>query len=819
MRNRNETAEQERPHPRRRRGTLYPLLRYGWPPAMRIVLLIILTLISSGGTAAGEQTPASSAKPNPTPKAIPLANVPLEAQSTLSALQEIDASVSKDQSSLDGIARALLDLTSEIDSRISGDTKLLTTSPSLEMLYRLKITWQKYGDNLSASARDLAQRATSLGEQLARLESLSKTWQATLQLAKQPETPPLVLQSVQNIVDAVERSRQAAESSRANVLTLQGRVSQEEARVRSALSSIEQGENQALKKLFVRDSPPIWSLAASLGTEWQRQSGESFASQLKTSTAFTKRLPFTFLTHALLITLMAAALHWMRHRIRKLAEQKPDLQRALPILDLPVSTAFALSMLMIPSIYGEAPRLIHAFMGLVPLIPTVVILRRLLDRSSYPILNALVILYFVGQLRVLAASLPVLARFIFLGQMLGASVFLIWLVRSWHLSAETAETHGRLRRIIRTIAKIGLVLLPAAFLASIFGYVNLGNLLGIIFLRSVNIAFVLYTAIRIIEGLIIIALQVRPLGSLRVIVLHRPMLQRRTCRVLEFLAFLFWLNLVLNFFGLRTPVIATTDAVLNANLALGSFSITLGRILAFLITVWASFLISKFLRFVLEEDVYQHLHLARGIPYAISTMLHYVILLVGFFVALGALGIDLTKVTILAGAFSVGIGFGLQNVINNFVSGLILLFERPIKVGDVIEVGGNVGEVRRIGIRASVIRTADGSEVIVPNGSFISSQVTNWTFSDRQRAVEVSVNVAGGADSQRVVELLKSTASAHPGVAKQPSPQVYVVSFSAGAITFQLRAWTDRNEDWAQLRSDLSVDVNDALAREKIAIA
>ena len=102
-----------------------------------------------------------------------------------------------------------------------------------------------------------------------------------------------------------------------------------------------------------------------------------------------------------------------------------------------------------------------------------------------------------------------------------------------------------------------------------------------------------------------------------------------------------------------------------------------------------------------------------------------------------------------------GIGFGLQNVINNFVSGVILLFERPIKVGDVIEVGGNVGEVSRIGIRASVIRTADGSEVIVPNGSLISSQVTNWTFSDRKRAVEVSISVIGGADHPRVVELLK----------------------------------------------------------------
>jgi small-conductance mechanosensitive channel len=141
------------------------------------------------------------------------------------------------------------------------------------------------------------------------------------------------------------------------------------------------------------------------------------------------------------------------------------------------------------------------------------------------------------------------------------------------------------------------------------------------------------------------------------------------------------------------------------------------------ITVWASFLISKFLRFLLEEDVCHHFNLVRGIPYAISTMLHYVILLLGFFVALGALGVDLTKLTILAGAFSVGIGFGLQNVINNFVSGLILLFERPIKVGDVIEVGGHVGEVSRIGIRASVIRTADDSEIIVPNGALISSQV------------------------------------------------------------------------------------------------
>jgi small-conductance mechanosensitive channel len=743
----------------------------------------------------------------------------LEAQSALASLQEIDASASGDQSSADALGGTLFELTNEIDARSADDRRLLTASPTLEVLYLLKLAWQSFGVRLSVAAREVTQHATSLEEQLGRLDKLSKTWQATLLSAKPPETPSPVLQSVQNVVDAVERTRQATASGEARVLDLQSRIAEQEARVRTALSSIEQGENRALKSLFVRDGPPIWSLKTGLGTEWEQHGGQSSSLQLKTSAAFIKRHPFSFLIPALFIALMAAALHGLRRRIRKLAEEKPDLQRALPILDLPVSTAFALSTLLIPAIYAEAPRLVHVIMASVTLIPTVVILRRLLDRKAYPILNALVILYFVGQLRVLAAPLPVLARFIFLAQVLGAAVFLVWMLRSWHSPAEAVETHGRIWRAIQAVAQIGLVLLPAAFLASSFGYVNLGNLLGIIFLKSVYVAAVLYTAIRILEGLTIIALQVRPLGSLRVISLHRPMLQRRACRALEVLAFLFWLNVLLSFFGLRGPLIARTEAALNANLAIGSFTITLGHILAFLITVWASFLVSKFLRFVLEEDVYHHLHLARGVPYAISTTLHYVILFLGFFVALGALGIDLTKVTILAGAFSVGIGFGLQNVINNFVSGLILLFERPIKVGDVIEVGGNVGEVSRIGIRASVIRTADGSEIIVPNGSLISSQVTNWTLSDRKRAVEVSVNVAGGADPPRVVELLKSTAASYPGVAKEPAPQVYVTNFSAGAVTFQLRAWIDRYEDWAQLRSDLSVAVKNALAREEIAIA
>ena len=733
----------------------------------------------------------------------------------MTSLQEINSSVSKVQASTDAIAATFSSLTQEIDPRLAEDSRLLNASPSLDVLYRMKLSWHDFNDSLSTQARELSQNAKSLEEDLARLDQLDKAWPATLQSAKESNAPLPALENVQRIVDSVGRSRQTAESAHAGVLTLLSRIFEEKTRVGRILSSVDRSQIEALKGLLVRDSPPIWDFGKDSGRKFGEQTGESFSAQIKASTAFSKRLPFAFLIHAVFLALVAATLQWMRRRMRRLERENSDLERALPILDFPISTAFVLSILISPTIYPQAPRLIQAILATLALIPTIAILRRLLHRNFTSILNAVVIMYFVDQLRLLAASLPQLARLLFLGQMLGGSLFLLWLLRSRKL---TADTEARFSQAMRAIAIIGLVFLTAALIANLLGYVDLGNLLAIIFLRSAYVAALLYTAIRIVEGLIIIAFRVKPLGLLRVVSLHRPMFQQRANLFLKIVAVLLWLSLILGFFGWLAPAIEAMKAILNASIAIGSLSISLGDILAFVIAIWASLLISKFLRFLLEEDVYHYVLLPSGIPYAISTMLHYVILLLGFFIALGALGIDLTKITIVAGAFSVGVGIGLQNVINNFVSGLILLFERPIKIGDIIEVGGNVGEVRRIGIRASIMRTKDGSEVIVPNGLLISSQVTNWTLSDRRRAVEISVGVAGGIEPKRVAELLKTVAASHPDVAKEPAPQVHVVTWTASAVTFQIRVWTERQDAWAQLRSDLSIAINGALAREKIAI-
>ncbi|HEY5742850.1 MAG TPA: hypothetical protein VIS99_09940, partial [Terrimicrobiaceae bacterium] len=563
----------------------------------------------SGQQPATSPAPAASPKPSAEPTPIPLANVPMDIQSAIQLTEDIEANVLRIQSATDSIDENLSNLTSEIDPRAAEDTKLLAASPTLDMLYRIKLTWQDFSAHLSGLSRELTLRATSLEEELARLNQIEKAWLATLQDAKQRNVPPEALEGVQSIVDSIAETKTHVEDSRTRVLTVLSELSGEDTRVRRALASVERSQIRALKDLFVRDSPFIWKLKTGLPTEWRKQSAESFSSQIKASIAFGKRVPLTFLIHALLIIAIALGILWMRRSVKKLVKEKPYLERALPILDLPFSTAFVLTVLLSPILYPQATRLIQALLGTLAIVPATAILRRLLDRQLAPILYALVLMYFLDQLRILAASLPVLARFLLLGQMFGGCLFLGWMLRSRHLPAKEGKSSVRFARAVRVIASIGIVFLAASVVTNIFGYVDLANLLGMIFLRSVYVAALLYTTVRILEGLIIIALEVWPLSSLRIVSLHRSIIQQHAARFLEFLALLTWLHLVLGFFGVLGPLIAIAQATLNASVMIGSLNVSVGGIIAFLVAIWASFLVSRFVRFLLEEDIYRHFFL------------------------------------------------------------------------------------------------------------------------------------------------------------------------------------------------------------------
>ena len=784
---------------------------------IRIALLIAFCEGLGGNIAAAQQVPSTETKPSAAPTPIPLSEIASQAESTYGSIQSIETTLSTDQVTTT-VERRLPPLTNEIELRGTEMAKFLTGVVPSELLYSMEMVLQKYRDQFSSWNHDLTERSKILDNQIGRLDGLGKIWKATLQLPELSSAAPEIPQRVQSIIELIDRTQHAAESLRQRDLILQGHVLEAATRLQAIAPAFEQAQNNATKNLFVQDSPPLWSVEIE---QWKETTQASLippasAALLRT---YLQREPGVLYLHAAIIVCLVLSLSWLRRGVEKWTEEEPSLRRQAPVFHLPVSTAITLSFLFLGSLYSTAPFLVRALLWGVLLIPITVILRRLIDRTLFPLLDALIVIYFVDQFRLLTSLLPLVGRLIFGAEMLGGTLFLVWLIRTKHLPSVGANTTKLFARAIRLLVQIGLIVFPVTLMANIFGYVDLANLLGGGAIRSAYVAASVYTALRIVEGLIIMSLGTRPLGLMRAVRLNRSMLQRRIGAVVELLALIYWLSLTLNFFGLRTPLIMATAEGLRANLAIGSLSISLQQVLAFLVTVLAAFALSQFLRFLLEEDIYYHWHLARGIPQAISTMVHYALLLLGFFVGLAVLGVDLTKVTILAGAFTVGVGFGLQTVINNFVCGLILLFERPIKVGDVIQMDTDTGEVRRIGIRACVVRTPEGSEVIVPNGSIIANKVINWTLSDRYRAIEVPVTVARGATPQQVIDVLKRVAANQAGITKDPAPLAYVVNFGSTAVSLNLRVWTDQYEDWIQVRSNVAIAVDEALARENITVA
>lgn len=211
-------------------------------------------------------------------------------------------------------------------------------------------------------------------------------------------------------------------------------------------------------------------------------------------------------------------------------------------------------------------------------------------------------------------------------------------------------------------------------------------------------------------------------------------------------------------------------------------------LIAILILVW----FSRKIRDVLVNKVLIRYNDDIGVRQALGTIARYLIVVTGLFIIVHSSGIDLSGLALLGGALGVGIGFGLQNITNNFVSGVVILLERPVKVGDRIEVSGTTGDVVKISARATTVVTNDGISVIIPNSELISTRVTNWSLTGKMVRFKIPVPVAYGTDQNKVLKLLLEVAAEDPNVATDPPPSVRLSQFGTNALTFELVIWTSK---------------------------
>ncbi len=248
-------------------------------------------------------------------------------------------------------------------------------------------------------------------------------------------------------------------------------------------------------------------------------------------------------------------------------------------------------------------------------------------------------------------------------------------------------------------------------------------------------------------------------------------------------------------------------------------SITLLNLLVAVIIVVVTYVLIRNLSGLLETFVFSNLKLSQGTPYTITTLLTYLLVVLGASLAFSMLGMSWSKLQWLFTALSVGLGFGMQEIFGNFVSGIIILFERPVRVGDMVTIGNFNGTVSKIRIRATTLIDNDKKEVIVPNKAFITERVVNWALTNSMTRLVISIGVAYGSDLDLVKKLLLQAAEENDAVLRDPAPAAYFLSFGASTLDHELRVYVGQLSDRTRTIDTLNRRINQLFAENNIDIA
>ncbi|NIN72162.1 MAG: mechanosensitive ion channel [Gemmatimonadetes bacterium] len=762
------------------------------------------------------QGAADTAQAPRQPTAIAAAEIVVEAERASQELRRIRATVVADPA-IEELQDRLPELSDIRDELADDPASQQPEDLSRRALQSVENEWTNYRGRLQRWQSTLSARAGALGRESQRLGQLRATWRVTSEAAAEQDYPETAVEVVRSVLASIDSVQAQLRSRLEIVLTLQNQVAELESEAGEVLARVAAAQEEARLGLLSPESLPIWrAIAAPQVAEMWAAVRESLREDVRGLLRFVDGAAGRLPVQGIVLLLVLAGVIGLRRRSKGWAAEDPELEASARVLDRPIAVTILVMVMTQRLFHPGAPLVVLDLGRLLALIPVLRLLPCLLHPALRRPVYVFAALWLVDQLLTSLPEGTLIQRLALLTMTGLALVGLVWFLRGPGPAA--VEGQKRWARAGLRLARVGLVLFGAAIFANILGFVDLARLLTSGTLASVMIAAAMYAAVEVVQVMVRLMLRTETAQAVASVRRNTTLLIRRAVGVAQFAGIASWLGLTLERFDLFWPTYDVVVAVLQASLTVGTLSVSLEDVLAFVLAIWVAVLVSRFTRFVLDQDVYPRLALPRGVPGAVSKLSQYVIVGLGIFIAFAAAGIDLSSLALLAGALGVGIGFGLQAIINNFVSGLILIFERPIQVGDTIDLEGLRGSVTHIGIRASTVRTLEGAEVIVPNGDLITGRVTNWTLSDRLRRIEVAVGVAYGTDPHRVRELLLEVARAQPDCLDDPEPFVLFQGFGASSLDFSLRFWTANFENWFRIQSEATFAVHDALKEAGITI-
>jgi potassium-dependent mechanosensitive channel len=772
-------------------------MRFSLQQLFQVVLLLTL-LLAPGRLPAqepqGAQSPAAATEQPPVvPELADL--IPLA-----TALSDRLASLEKAIADGEGLSRVEQQL-GEVSTLVDEDARQLlalkaSTDPRVGRLPQLKAEIDSAGETLTGVNKSVTAKVRTFGN-LRKVWVAEQTqwsaWQAALRKDAPLEEITTTVTKAQGTIDtALGLLRQQLKPLLAlqeQAGTLQTRINTLTAEVEGLLSLTQGG-------VLVGVSPPMFSAQyfSQLPTALREGIHTGLAQVSWPGKAFFARQGWIFVLQGVLSLVLA--LVFFRHR-----QQLEQVEHWRFIAKRPIAAGLLVGFLSVIVFSERPPDMVRLAWNVVIGSAFVRLLGGLMEGGwrwqfvyGFLILSILTNLFYV-----LGLPLALFRLYIVVAALVVLVCCLRWAANSRRLREAPLYTWA---------LRLAAVFFAAVLFTELWGEAELAGFLFVSSLRTLALVFAFGLLRYLLRG----GLEWVVLGSVsRGVALVRrnaTVVVQRLALLLDVLIGVVLLSGLLMTWQVYDSPGAAITGLLSVQASIGAQQITIGLVLLAVGSLMVSYLASWMLQALLTENVLARRNVETGVSIAVSRLLHYALVSVGFVIALVVLGVDLTKMTLLVSALGVGIGFGLQTIVNNFVCGLILLFERPLRVGDTIELDGRGVKIIKIGLRSTTVRTSAQADIIVPNTDLVTNKVTNWTLTDRHAQGMIAVGVAYGSDVALVMQTLKECALAHPGVMKNPEPGILFRSFGDSSLDFELGVRVTEVDNRSQIESDLRQEID-----------
>ncbi len=567
-------------------------------------------------------------------------------------------------------------------------------------------------------------------------------------------------------------------------------------------------------EIFQRDSPPIWkSQAEAYVRPFSLVVPESLLLNQVILKSYLKR---HLLNLAFLLVLLLVLYRWFSQMLKKVGKEKEFsaiiLKRTRYLSISPFLCALLSTSTLGPYFFAYPPNALTLFFLLIMAFSTTILIKNRVSRKAFWVwtfmMVSLVVYGFSNSISEFALQeKPYLLLFSASGVFMG--VFML---------GQIQKNEEGFPKYLPWVVFLFAILQVLAVLSHFLGRFSLGKLLGVTATLNLMQAISLYVFVLVVMEVIYLASELSKKNeSAYTSYLDYAQIYKKLKQLLVTVAVIMWAFYLITNLYVDQFVWDTVTGFLSETRSLGNNNFTYGSVLIFFVVVWLSSLLAKNIAYFASlRDAQKEGERDKKIGSSIL-LIRLGVLSLGFLMALSLSGISLDRVAIVVGALTVGIGFGLQNIVNNLASGIILAFERPIQVGDAIEVGNRLGTVKNIGIRSSTIQAYDGSEVIIPNGDLISQQLVNWTFSNTQRRVEVFVGVAYGSDVTKVKGILTEVTKDEQ-ILKHPPPKVLMHNFGESSVEFRLLFWVENISIWLDVKDKILKKIYEAFNENNVKI-